>query len=162
MELKQVLKEIGVGTLKLPFVVRRVRTEMQKSLEKIRPAADIKTLFGALKEKQYNVGIVTSNSAENTRKFLKQNNIDNVDFVYSSSCLYGKDKLIKNIMGRASINPTQIYFVGDEIRDVEAAHKAHIKSVAVTWGFSDESLLRQSNPDYIIHNPMELINFIGR
>jgi len=158
MELKQILKEIEVGTLKLPFVVKRVRKEMQKNIESIDIVPGVKLLFDQLKKKNYSIGIVTSNSIENTKKFLKRHNITNVDFIYSSICLHGKDKLIKDIMAQASIDGEKVYFVGDEVRDIEAAHKAKTQSIAVTWGFSNESLLLQSNPGYITKKPSEILD----
>ena len=161
VELKQMLKEIGVGSLKLPFVVKRVRKEMQKEIESIDMVSGIKPLFEGLKEKNCNIGIITSNSVENTQKFLKRHAVDNVDFIYSSTCLNGKDKLIKDIMTRrSSLDSNKVYFVGDEVKDIEAAQKAKVHSIAVTWGFSNEALLQQSNPDYITHTPSEIMGFI--
>ena len=50
--------------------------------------------------------------------------------------------------------------MGDETRDVEAAKKANIKVVAVTWGFNSPEALAKENPDFLINHPSELLEVI--
>ena len=47
--------------------------------------------------------------------------------------------------------------IGDEVRDVDAAHKAGIDSMAVSWGFNSIELLESSAPTHLVHSPEELI-----
>ena len=48
----------------------------------------------------------------------------------------------------------------DEVRDIEAARKSGIKSVAVTWGYNSKDALLKENPDFLINSPDELRNII--
>ncbi len=161
IELKQVLKGLDIGSLRLPFVVKRVRKEIQKDILNIKMVPGMKQLLDTLKNQGYNLGIVTSNSVANTKKFLKHNNVGDIDFIYSSTCVGDKDKLIKDVIQKSQIDPENIYYVGDEVRDIEAAQKTGVKSIAVTWGFSSKKLIEQSNPDYLINDPMDLPKFLN-
>lgn len=56
--------------------------------------------------------------------------------------------------------PENIYFVGDSAVDIETAHNAGMKSIAVTWGYRDLDELKAAKPDHIIDHPAELIRIL--
>lgn len=49
-------------------------------------------------------------------------------------------------------------YVGDGETDMLTAAACDMPVVAVTWGFRDERVLREFNPNFIINNPDELID----
>jgi len=53
-----------------------------------------------------------------------------------------------------------VYFVGDEVRDIEAGKKAGINTIAVSWGYNTKAALDKEHPDYLIDFPLELENII--
>jgi phosphoglycolate phosphatase-like HAD superfamily hydrolase len=53
-------------------------------------------------------------------------------------------------------------YIGDEFRDMAAARKAGVQAVAVTWGYHAESLLRQTEPNVVVNQPSELLEWILR
>lgn len=59
-----------------------------------------------------------------------------------------------------AMNKSKTYYIGDETRDIEAAQKCQIASVAVTWGFNSESILSKFHPDYVAREPEELWGII--
>lgn len=52
-------------------------------------------------------------------------------------------------------------YVGDSDVDVKTAKNAGIKCVGVTWGFRDRDVLEKEGADYIIDEPMELMEIIN-
>ena len=48
-------------------------------------------------------------------------------------------------------------YVGDSEVDVETARRAGLRCACVTWGFRDEDQLRPLAPDFLIHQPEELL-----
>ena len=82
------------------------------------------------------------------------------DFIYSGTT-FGKSKVINKLLNQNNINPQQAIYVGDETRDIEAARKSNIRAIAVSWGFNSKELLAAQNPDFLIHQPNELIDVIG-
>jgi phosphoglycolate phosphatase len=50
----------------------------------------------------------------------------------------------------------QAIYVGDEIRDIEAAKRSNIKVIAVSWGFNSKEILAQHEPDFLIDEPKQL------
>ena len=81
-------------------------------------------------------------------------------FISSKSKLSGKAKHLKSIMRTFSLEPEEILYVGDEIRDVKACKKVGIPIAAVTWGFNAKEALAETQPEYLFDTPQELLEFI--
>ena len=59
------------------------------------------------------------------------------------------------------LKPVDIVYIGDEVRDVEAAKAMGVKIVSVTWGFQSKQILERGEPDYIAEKPKELEKILG-
>ncbi len=105
------------------------------------------------------VGIISSNTKKNIRRFCKNKDIDNIDFIISSP-LFTKEVKIFHILNRYKIHPQQALYVGDEVRDIESSKKAGVQVAAATWGYNDRILLEQAKPDYLIDNINDLLDII--
>ena len=53
-----------------------------------------------------------------------------------------------------------IIYVADEVRDIEAARKAGVKIICVSWGYNDKSSLEKNNPDALVDNTDQLFAVI--
>lgn len=156
----EVLKHLGISIFKLPIVVRKIRFEMNKEIAHLNTSADLKGTLVKLKESGCVLGILTTNSRENVMEFLKNNNLELFDFVYSGRAVFGKSRLLKKLMKAKTIPHNDPIYVGDEIRDVEAAKKAGIKVIGVSWGYNTKNALQKAHPDYIVEKPEELDEII--
>ena len=94
------------------------------------------------------------------KKFLHANNLDQFDFFYTAKKVFGKDKTISKIIKDMKLEKSGVYFVGDEVRDIEAGKKAGINTIAVSWGYNTKAALDKEHPDYLIDFPLELENII--
>lgn len=54
-------------------------------------------------------------------------------------------------------NKATALYVGDSEVDVETARRAGLRCACVTWGFRDEDQLRPLAPNFLIHQPSELL-----
>jgi phosphoglycolate phosphatase-like HAD superfamily hydrolase len=88
------------------------------------------------------------------------NDIDVFNYIYSSTSLFGKDKLIKHYLKAVKTTPDKVIYVGDEIRDVDSAKASNIKVISVTWGYNDKELLTKHNPDYLVDTIPALQNIL--
>lgn len=55
-----------------------------------------------------------------------------------------------------SLDLKNTFFVGDSNHEIDVSKKTGIKSIAVTWGFTSEKNLRESNPDYVAYDAQDL------
>ena len=67
-----------------------------------------------------------------------------------------QDTIIKNLNQDFS----SVFMIGDSNIDINTAQNSHINSIACTWGFQSLELLKKENPDYIINNPVEILDII--
>ncbi|MEK7160490.1 MAG: HAD-IA family hydrolase, partial [Patescibacteria group bacterium] len=148
-----------VTMAQLPFWVRRFRQELNNKLSTINPIKEMPEVINSLKKK-YKIAVISSNAKENIDIFLKSNGI-NVDYIYSGSSIFGKSKVINKFIKKEKLNRKDIIYVGDEDRDIEAAHKSNIFSIAVSWGYNSEKVLMEASPDILMKSPGELINFFN-
>jgi phosphoglycolate phosphatase len=54
-----------------------------------------------------------------------------------------------------------VFYVGDEVRDVLAASEAGVRSVAVSWGYNDRSVLEAARPDFVLDVPNQIIELFA-
>ena len=158
---RDIIRQSGISYFKIPFLIRRLRNQLKNRIAEVNLFPGIKELILDLKSEGYSVGIITSNSLDNVKKLMALNGLENsFDFIYSVGRLFGKDKAIARLLKREKLNPETVFYVGDETRDLDAAKKAGVKAIAVSWGFNSPEALARNNPDFLASNPQELREFI--
>ena len=66
---------------------------------------------------------------------------------------------INEVLHTLNVSPDESLMIGDGEHDIEAAHRAGVKSVAVTYGYRDKEELKQA--DYLIDNFQQLIPLLS-
>lgn len=146
----ELIKKRNISVWKILKILRVGKRLMNQKIKSVKPFEGMKEMLMELKKRGFVLGIISTNSEENICEFLKKNKIDLFDYVVGKGSLFGKTKVIKNILKNRKLNKNQVLYVGDEVRDIEACKKIGIKIAAVTWGFSDEKLLAKNKPDFLI------------
>jgi len=154
---REILNQSKVPIWRLPFLLRRLRVELNREIQYLKPIPGIQEALYCLNQHGHRLGIVTSNSKENVIAFLKAHDLEDLfDFVDSGLTLFGKGRVIRRLIRRKHLDPSIVVYVGDETRDIEAAKKINIKGIAVGWGFNSSEALAQTQPDALIFQPGEL------
>ena len=157
----QILQYSGISIFKFPLLIRRLKAELHSEVPHIQLFPGIKEVLLELKKCGFQLGIITSNSRENVLGALERNGLqDTFTFIYSGST-FGKHKVINKWLRIENIHTEKVVYVGDEIRDIEAAKKTGIKVIAVGWGFNSPQALAAQNPNFLIERPQELIEIMN-
>ena len=159
---RQIIKELKAPLIKIPTIVKRVKDKLDKEIENLSSFDGIKETLNELKERGYVLGILTSNSQKNVKKFLRKNGFDFFDFIYADSSFFGKDKVLKKLLQNRNLKTNQVVYFGDEVRDIQAALKLKIKVVAVSWGFNTKRLLASYKPTYLVENPSQILHLFSQ
>ncbi|GJD18220.1 phosphoglycolate phosphatase [Rivularia sp. IAM M-261] len=160
---REIIKYSGISIFKIPFLVKKVKSELKNKIPELKPIAGMQEALVELRNQGHRLGIITSNSQDNVAEFLRINNLDNLfEFVYSGVTIFGKTTIINNVLRQKQIKTQEVIYVGDETRDIEASKKANIKVVAVTWGFNSPEALAKQKPNFLINHPSELIHVVNR
>lgn len=121
-------------------------------------------LLDAIEQRGLRWGIVT-NKAERLARLL----LGKLGVSPRAACIIGGDSTphLKphpapllaacDVIGEA---PGACIYVGDDRRDVEAAHAAGMKAAAVRWGYLNGSDPETWNADWLITNPQDLLRIL--
>ena len=157
---KTLIKRLKIPLYKIPLLARDMKIMQQQQITQIKSFNGLPEVLHKLKSKGYLLGILTSNGKENVKLFIKNNNIDIFTFIYSDTSIFGKDKVIRNFLKQNAITKEQVYYIGDEIRDIQACQKVGIKIIAVSWGLNSKEGLAKYHPDFLIDKPVELLKLL--
>jgi len=158
---REILSYLGISIFKLPLWIKKIHSEINKEISNRVPTVNISPLLSELYNDEYfHFGILSSNTQENVKQFLDKNDLDFFDFVRTGKSVFGKSHMINKIIKQRKVRKSDVFYVCDEVRDIEAARKSGIKSVAVTWGYNTKDALIKENPDFIVDTPDELRNII--
>lgn len=160
-DLGQFRKHLGIKRHLLPIVVAKGQLLFRRHLSDLELFPHMLEVLKELKEKGFKLGILTSNSGENVQNFLEHRQLaDSFDFIYSGAKLGGKAHHIKVLLKRHNIKRKEMLYVGDEIRDVKASHRARVHVAAVSWGFNTKERLETLNPKFLLEQPSELLKVL--
>jgi HAD superfamily hydrolase (TIGR01549 family) len=157
---RQLMKQLGISRIKLPRIAKRGTAEMALRIGTVQSFHGIPALVRQLHTEGYRLGVLTSNSEENVTAFLAKERLEIFEFVKSSSKLLGKGSVLRRIMRATKLKPREILFIGDEIRDIDAAQETGVHIAAVTWGYNSRTALESATPDHILDSPEEITELL--
>lgn len=158
---KAAMKALRISKIKMIKLALSVKKEIYQRLLEFPPFSELKTVLPRLR-KSAQLSVFSTNKKENIKRYLKKYKLArDFDGVFEDRSYFGKHHGLINILKSLKLHPDKVVYIGDEVRDIEAAKKAGIKSAAVLWGFEGEKPLRASNPDYILPRPSELLRLVN-
>ncbi len=152
-----ILKKLEIPKWRLPQLVYRIRKEMRSQIDKTKPINGIKDILKFLKDNNISLVLLTSNNIKNVKIFFDKNDINFFDVICTGVSTFGKAKILNSLKKKIDKSiANDIYYIGDEVRDIIACQKANIKIISVTWGMNDHKILSYHKPNYICNNSKEL------
>jgi phosphoglycolate phosphatase len=161
MSSREIIRHSKIPLVQIPFLLKRVKVELNKKIATLEPFIGFSACLHQLQHKGYSLGIITSNLEKNVITFLQNNELDHLfKQIYCDTSLFGKDRVINQIIRQNKLKRDDIIYVGDETRDIMAARKSQIKVIAVGWGFNSPKILAKYEPDALIYHPQDLIQAV--
>jgi phosphoglycolate phosphatase len=157
---KERFKKFNVPLWKIPMLTIDIVKKYKEEIPHLEPIGDIKSVLKTLKESGFQLILVSANSQENIKKFLKLNDMNYFDEILRSHRFFGRHITLNNYVKSHNVQRENIVFVGDEHRDIIACKKSDIKIISVTWGYDFEVLLQEAQPDYIVKEPLDIVRTI--
>jgi phosphoglycolate phosphatase len=151
---RQLIRYSGIPLLKIPVLMRRLKAELKDYSAHIAPCVGIPAVIRNLHAKNYRLAVITSNAPEVVHAFLAAHGLEHCFIsVDGGGTLFGKGRLIAKCLEHHRFNPEETVYVGDEVRDIQAARFAGIRPIAVTWGFNSRAALVAAQPDWLVDDP---------
>ena len=140
------LRELGLPLWKLPRVVNSMRRRMSEHTGTLSLFPGISDVLARLAAGGVQLAIVSSNSRQNVERVLGADNARLMTHFACGVSMLGKAAKLRQVIRRSNVQPSEAIYIGDEIRDAEAAAKAGIAFGAVTWGQHRQEILGRQNP----------------
>jgi len=156
MTTRELMRHLEVPMRRLPSLARRGSQALRSRIAEVEPIEGVPDAIRQLKAMGAILAIVTSNSAENVNAFLDRHDLNLFDHIRTSSRLFGKARDIRSIRKLGKFEKSEMLFVGDETRDIEASRKAGIHSAAVLWGYNSRKALCSCDPEHVLEKPEDL------
>ncbi|PZO12541.1 MAG: phosphatase [Leptolyngbya foveolarum] len=155
---KEMLRQSELPLFRLPFLLRRVRKEMAAEMNAVPIAPNLVPTLRDLLAHNHRLMIMSSNSRRNIEGFLTLHDIEDVfESVQGGVGLLSKARVLKRIVQKGDLDFSQVIYVGDETRDIDASKQIGILVAAVTWGFSSREALAAQDPAFLIDHPRQLL-----
>ena len=162
MSAAQAIRELKVPLWKAPKLFTMGKSIMRKRMHDVKVFEEIPELLKKLKADGHDLSVMSSNSTENVSGFLKEHKLfDYFSDVQGGVGLFAKAPALRNNLKQKGLSRETTFYVGDEARDVEGAHKAEVKIISVSWGYNTRELLESLKPDFLVDTPIEIRKIVA-
>jgi phosphoglycolate phosphatase len=157
----EIMRYLGVSRWRLPFIVADARRRAGADAGSIGLFEGVDRLLDALHRNGVTCAIVSSNAETTVRRVLGPKAAAAVSLYECGAGLFGKAKRFRRVMKRAGVAPAETICIGDEQRDIEAAHAVGAASGAVLWGYATRDLLTRCGATMIFDSPTDILDGVG-
>jgi phosphoglycolate phosphatase len=154
---RQIVAHLGVPAWKLPRIAHSMRQQMAREIGHITLFPGVDHLLQGLARRGIRIAIVTSNSIGNVRQVLGPDNAALIQHYACGVSLFGKPAKLRAILRSSGLSAAETIYIGDEIRDWEAARAEGIAFGAVSWGYTNPEALRALDSQEIFASPEEIL-----
>ncbi|MGH1344931.1 MAG: HAD family hydrolase [Nannocystales bacterium] len=160
------LVEQALGSHATPHLVESLLAEIrvhyhQHSTDRTLPFPGIPQLLETLVERGIPLGVVSNKPHEMTTHIVGVLFPDTAfGFVTGESPDIPRKPDPTGILTACAtlgVPPSDAVYVGDTSVDMQAAHAANVRSIAVTWGFRDRVALESAQPDHWATSPEDIL-----
>jgi phosphoglycolate phosphatase len=153
---KQLMQHLGIPLWKTLFISSHIRRLMARDLQKISLFDGVDGLLTRLFGGGVTLAVVSSNSSHNVHSVLGPDNASLISHYECGVSVFSKTSRLKKIIRMSGKKQSETMYIGDEIRDLEAAQKAKVTFGAVSWGYNKSSSLAERSPDKLFATLQEI------
>ena len=154
---RQIVGSFGIPAWKLPRIGRDFRRYMTEEITSIAPFPGVDRLLRGLADRGIQTAVVTSNSAENVRRILGPESSALIQHWSCGAAIFGKRSKLRGVLRSSGVPASEAICIGDEVRDLEAAHAEGIAFGGVSWGYTTPDALQAHGPEEMFTDVDEIV-----
>jgi phosphoglycolate phosphatase len=158
----QVMEHIDVAMWQVPMITQFVRKRMAERIETVTLFPRMHEALEDLAARDVTVAVVSSNSEASIRHVLGHRLASLVSAYRCDVSIFGKRPKLRQVLAATGIGAPRAIAVGDEIRDLKAAHAEGIAFGGVSWGFTAPQALRAADADVMFEHVEDIASLITR
>ncbi|WP_338011773.1 HAD hydrolase-like protein [Methylobacterium sp. Leaf399] len=156
MDARAIVRHLGIPAWKLPFVSRHMKALAVRDRADIGLFPGIAPMLRTLAGAGIPLAVVSSNGEGTIRTVLGPELAETIRYFACGASLFGKARRLAETVRRAGEPGTATLYVGDEIRDHEAATAAGCDFAAVSWGYTRADTLEARHPAFVFTKPTDI------
>lgn len=133
---REIVRRLGLPVWKLPLIARHVRQLAIDDPSGIALFPGIETMLRDLDTRGAQLAVVSSNAEETIRRTMGASLAAAIDHFECGASVFGKARRLQRVLKASRVAAGDTIFIGDETRDVEAAHQAGVAAAGVLWGYA--------------------------
>jgi phosphoglycolate phosphatase len=163
MPAREFLKSLGVRWWEMPLLLYYARKMMRERIDQVHAFDGVRDVIRKLHEQDYKLWIVSSNGTKTIEIFLNNNRLNEYfDGFWGNQGVFSKTATLRKLARRFGVRPEDCTYIGDEVRDADAARHAGMNFIGVTWGFNGRKALEKVRVEHLIDKPAQLIPFLKK
>ncbi len=143
---REILARLNVPVWQVPRIARRMRQLKAIDAPRLPLFPGAVELLRDLARRGVGRAIASSDTEANIRSTLGADNAALIQHYACGAALFGKPRKLRQVLRHLRVPPEQAIYIGDELRDADAARAAGIDFAAVAWGYAAPEALRAQQP----------------
>jgi phosphoglycolate phosphatase len=135
LDARKLLVRHRIAPWKVPFVASFLRKHMSREIGRIRLFPGVGAALDTLAASGMHLALLSSNSHRNVTAVLGTQASCFRELECNAS-LFGKTPRLRRLLEDSAVPAHEAIFIGDEIRDAEAARHLGVAFGAVSWGYT--------------------------
>lgn len=153
-------RRLGHHWWEMPGLFIKGRREM-RHVKQLHAFDGIPEVIRKLHAEGHELFVLSSNSLRNVRHFLHKNKLHTYFLeIYGGVGMFGKAPALRRLLREQNIALEDAVYIGDELRDVEAAQSINLRVIAVTWGFARHRDLVALKANGLAETPEDIIRIL--
>ncbi|WP_184547802.1 HAD hydrolase-like protein [Mucilaginibacter sp. FT3.2] len=160
MSYRERVNYLNVPWWHLPLFITKLYKKYTTFISSLAFFDGIENVLKQINDIGFTMDIVSSNTEENIRVFLAQKKVTCFNKILCSKKVLKKDVLLTKLIKENSYKLSEVLYIGDEARDLEACNKLNIDAIWVAWGYDSKDAVEQHHYAYMANKPEDLINIL--
>lgn len=150
MSAREFFRALRIPLYRLPGLLDEGRRLLADRFDELKLFPGIQEVLEELARTK-TLAVVSSTPEPILRSVLEREGVASLfSEIRSERNLFGKHRVIQKVLRDQKWEPTESVYLGDEVRDVEAATKAGVSFVGVGWGFTDAGRLSKGAQQVVL------------
>lgn len=152
----QMISHVGLPMWKVPIVAASFKKLMAQRIGQVPLFPGVQQMLAKLRAAGIGVSVITSNAFENVSRLLGPATMSTMIAPQCGTSLFGKRAKLKTVLRAANVSVGEALYIGDELRDLQAARAEGVRFGAVGWGYTRADALLQHSPEEFFANVEEI------
>ena len=154
----EIIHTIPGGWWKFVYLLVKAKKYLRAHVREIKPYPGIIYTLHNLHDQGFPLLIVTSNSRAQVADFLHHFHLDNIFLeIRPTHGIWRKAKTLKQVVKDHHLHHDNCFYIGDEIRDIQACKKIGLPIISVSYGYNSAAGLERFQPNFLVKKPTQIL-----